>query len=103
MLLFIAEGQSTVGPTQQMISDVSPGRCQWQLRHPRHGVSVKAIVNCVNGIQLQTSVTSRPVQILLSPPDLSKVRTYNFPNPRAVNIHILAWKFLFFMRIMNYH
>ena len=92
LLLFTAEGQSTVGPTQQMISDVSSWSCQWQLRHPRHGVSVKAIVNCVNGIQLQTSVTSHPVRILLSPPDLSKVRTYNFPNPCAVNIYILAWR-----------
>ena len=55
------------------MDDVTAGRCQWPLEEPRHGAAVTVVITCVNRVQIQTSVTSQPVVVLLRPPDVSQV------------------------------
>ncbi|KAK7493739.1 hypothetical protein BaRGS_00015068, partial [Batillaria attramentaria] len=73
-------GQSVVGASLQTTSHEGSGKCHWQLRHPQHGTSVRATVSCVNGIQLHSSVTSKPETILLQPPALSEKSVVSLSN-----------------------
>ncbi|KAK7101794.1 hypothetical protein V1264_020121 [Littorina saxatilis] len=74
------EGQETEGASLKSTSDVTPGRCLWPLQNPRHGAQIRVSVVCENGVQIQKEVISRPLVVLLRPPNMTQVHISSLSN-----------------------
>ncbi|XP_070207962.1 uncharacterized protein [Littorina saxatilis] len=77
------DGHSTVHPslgiaTKKAVN--SDFTCLWQLHNPQHGSKVRVSVTCVNKVQIQTTVRSLDVEIVLEPPQVSQVAIKSLSN-----------------------